>query len=418
MSKINYLDFTEYVENNRQNLEQHLSDKGLDILPNKDLSYYVSNIVNLPDASDEQKYIPDPYFVAFDEYYKTDPELKINGGEYDFCAYAAILCLYDTTYLNTPSIYGAYKIVTSDGQEFLRTKSDNSDTSLTITWDKTKDGLTTLFNIPDKLESGQKLRWIRVYWTFVTVDKCYPCYPSDSTNEPSPLVYYLVRKDSKVIPEGNSTGKTTSSINQCKYLKYVTLIPTADYVTLQYLNELPSLEYINNSRELNVTYSYGYFSSLKGSTYPLIMQTSSAESVQYLKKYLVIDDNFKDTALTLYAPELKTVDIKVSLSTLQISHTYSSTIEVLNVSYILNNLDCSYATHLKYLTVPIDFAPKYISLTYTSINKLSVLNLFNNLKDNTDGDVKRISLPSYYFTVLSDEEKLIAINKNWTLSFA
>jgi len=49
------------------------------------------------------------------------------------------------------------------------------------------------------------------------------------------------------------------------------------------------------------------------------------------------------------------------------------------------------------------------------LTKECIINILNNLKDLTDVDSKTLTLGETNLTKLTDEEKLIATNKNWIL---
>ena len=71
---------------------------------------------------------------------------------------------------------------------------------------------------------------------------------------------------------------------------------------------------------------------------------------------------------------------------------------------------------LKNLIVPLDwnFSVSLSSSSYLTHD--SIIGLLNNLKDLTGDTAKTITLGSTNLAKLTDEEKAIATNKNWTLA--
>ena len=48
----------------------------------------------------------------------------------------------------------------------------------------------------------------------------------------------------------------------------------------------------------------------------------------------------------------------------------------------------------------------------------NIIENFNNLKDLTGENTKTITIPQIIYNALTDEQKAIATNKNWTLGYA
>ena len=78
----------------------------------------------------------------------------------------------------------------------------------------------------------------------------------------------------------------------------------------------------------------------------------------------------------------------------------------------LKHVTCSVNTFGKNesaITVDFGYAPK--------LTKQSILNMFNNFADRTDKTANILKLAKYSEQYLTDEEKAILTNKNWTLTF-
>lgn len=412
MSKIKALDFAKSVDSSRESLKDILKNKGVNVAENQSLQNYVNSVAELPNAEQEVEYVPDPYFVAFDKYFETDPLLKKNGGEYESAVYAAILCLYDTSYVNF-YLYSSNKamIYTSDGQTIEITGKSGTQ-KITITWDKTKDGQTTLFDIPDKIKTGQNVRWVRLYSTYYDTVSL-PCYPTDKTTEQAPIVYQLsYSKIASKLPKSASTGKATDSLNSCKYLQYITTF--GDNVAyFGSVTDCPSLECINNFQPSNSDSYVDHLVSLKKVRNKIDYWTSYSTPSMFLSKPFISDNtniSIRDLGRITSLTCTKNIDeIYVN------GNNYL--IKSVNIQNIVTGRFYLWAFELLTLTTAENFSPTSIELLAPKLSKASIVQLFNNLKDLTNATARTITISANFFVQLTDEEKEIPINKNWTLSF-
>lgn len=416
MSKIKYLDFAKSVDSSRENLKDILKSKGVDVAENQSLQTYVNNVTDLPDKEQEQEYIPDPYFVAFDKYFETDPLLKKNGGIYTNVSYAVILCLYDTSFIQIDIAPSKSKqaIYTSDGQT-VDIPTTGYTQKITITWDKTKDGQKTLFDIPDKIKTGQNVRWVRIYSD--TYKLCIPCYESNSTEKESPLIYTLQYTEKyEALPIGGF-NKSVYQLSYCKYLQYITISSdSADRYFQDGCSSCFSLEYINNLEELYANDTPRYLYSLVGTKNAIKPYKTSIGIAQHLSRPIIIDAlNFEWSGW--YIEKSKKIICKNDLKRFYGNGSYNyATLETIVLQNITDYLQLD-ADNLLTLTTAEDFSPTHISLRTPKLSKASIVQLFNNLKDLTNETARTITISSNFFVQLSDEEKEIPIKKNWTLSF-
>lgn len=414
MSKIKYLDFAKSVDASRENLKDILKSKGVNVAENQSLQTYVNSVTDLPNKEQEQEYIPDPYFVAFDKYFETDPLLKKNGGIYNVVSYAVILCLYDTSFITFYlSAANNVTIYTSDGQ-IIDAGSETGTKKITITWDKTKDGQKTLFDIPDKIKTGQNVRWVRIYSTYNTV--CAPCYESNSTTKASPLVYILQYGRDSSLPFGSNSSKDVSTLNYCPYLQYMTIGASASAHFNGYCNHCHSLEYINNLEELDENNSASDLYSLVGTRH-LFRATDymSIAAQSQSTPITIVENNFRLSSV--FIKKSKQLICQNNLQYFSTSNpAYNATLIAINLKNITADFNLS-AYNLLTLTTAEDFSPSYISLIAPKLSKASMVQLFNNLKDLTNEKARTITISSSFFVQLTDEEKEIPVKKNWTLSF-
>lgn len=428
MSKIKYLDFAKSVDLSRESLKDILKNKGVNVAENQSLQTYVNNVIELPDKADKPDYIPDPYFAAFDKYYETDPLLKKNGGIYTDARYAVLYCTYDTTYIRVSiSSSVTTKIYTSDGQEITPTTSN-----VNITWDKTKDGQTTLFDIPDQLQNGAKVRWIRIYSTARLYE--YPCYPTNSTSNSSALVYYLAYSNNAYATFCSSSGKDAMALNNCYNLKYLTLsAPNANInktnmtstAILYYIYNCYSLECINNLQELQIAASSGAADSLyalKKINKTIYPSTESIKPMSYLAEIVTIKSQWNNYSLNMNMDKVKHLIFAESVDYDRCQIYPNSNLEILEFQKSLGRTTLSVTgggcSNLHSIIIPEDFLAGSIDISGAgNLTKASVLQMMNNLKDLSAETARTLTLSIPTFASLSNEEKAIAINKNWTLSF-
>lgn len=413
MSKIKYLDFAKSVDSSRENLKDILKSKGVDVAENQSLQTYVNNVTDLPDKEQEQEYIPDPYFVAFDKYFETDPLLKKNGGEYENATYAAILCLYDTSYISF-YLYSSDKamIYTSDGQ-IIEVTGKSGTQKITITWDKTKDGQKTLFDIPDRIKTGQNVRWVRLYSTYTSTSYSLPCYPTDKTTEQSPIVYQLsYSRLCSTLPTSTSSGKQNYGLNSCKYLQYITTF--GDSVkSFGSISDCVSLECINNFQPSNSNNIPASLNLLKKVRNKIDYWANYPTPLIYLSKPLTIDN--ADVSIT-YLEKITSLTCTKNVRSVDNSKD-NYFLKSVNIQNITSSAFRLYAYELLTLTTAEDFSPTYIKLDTPKLSKASMVQLFNNLKDLTNEKARTIEISANFFVQLTDKEKEIPVKKNWTLSF-
>lgn len=90
--------------------------------------------------------------------------------------------------------------------------------------------------------------------------------------------------------------------------------------------------------------------------------------------------------------------------------------ELIINSSVLTSCNISYNTGLRKITVPIDWNVAIHLSSSSLLEHDSIVNLLENLKDLTGETAKTLKLGSVNLAKLTDEEKAIATNKNWTLS--
>lgn len=438
MARIKAVDFAKDVDDNRKRLQNILRNKGVNT---KDVSLRetVSNVNLLPDYSEPiSDYVPDPYFIKFDEYYKTDPLLTSNGGSYDECFYAVILPLYDTTAIRqSGTTYAPELLITSDGQTLELTSTK----TMTITWDKSKDGQTTLFDTPDKLKDGRNVRWIRLYRNYNAGYSLHAIngYSGNESDTVRPLVYALCRTSRQLMYAINLESQCLYP-NEMRYLEYVTL----DVGEASLINPScsafggPNLKFINNlTTEIYWNFNVGDISisnftipcpdittfrmripvtDIRGSYFGYSSITSKVLNIYGVGSSSSITSDFLGNVfstvevLNCYIPvRITSMGSIYSLKELN----YLGLVEAVEFSIKnmarLETLHCSSANSLLPRSIEILNCPR--------LSKDSIINLFQCLGDLSTLVSRTCKIPYRFEDLLTDEEKQIAINKNWTLTF-
>ena len=422
MGDIKILDYAKSVESSK--------NFGVDILNNKNvLSSYkdslhsvISKITQLPDNPKEETevYQPDQYFVKMEQDYLNDPLLQMNGGFYVSCHYMVIRADYDTTYLNLGMRnYSGIKpyIITSDGQEF----KDLTAASLTITWDKTKD--------IDTLEDGTVVRWIKLYRQYELSNYQYPCYPENSTTNPSPLVFTLIDSNTEMSPQGGDS--TVQSLGSCKYLQYIIFgksIHKFNSTNYAICKQNLRLECIKSYNPLSIVGRFVGNGCKNLKFIPKIISIEGGNTCIYSGNFKTLDlrevyIDYTTSIFSYVSSELENTFLKIENVLLDYEYQRFTGFSSLFIKHLFipkskyGNTITITAPQATTLNTPTEFNNS-LTLRYTTrLEKQSILRLFNNLKDLTGETNKTLSLSNQFNFDLTEEELAIATNNNWTVTF-
>ena len=266
MAKIDALDFTKYVESNRQIAIDILKAKNVDIEKTSSLSNIVNKINYLPDRpvpDDEYFGYPQEYKALLEDY-ENDPLLTRNGGEYTKCVFYGLENRYDTTYLYLSSVTSNCRIITSDGQDITQLT-----TNFMITWDVSKD-LTR--------ENGNGWRWIKLYYSGTNANApTSGCYPDMTTDYLSPLFFLLIDGWSVAGSVNNvHWGSIKNSPIECLVIGYNTnsIHFGSTSVNTENYNKITYLEHINNLKYFK-SYSNQTCALTSSFNYPIILKSGS-----------------------------------------------------------------------------------------------------------------------------------------------
>lgn len=156
-----------------------------------------------------------------------------------------------------------------------------------------------------------------------------------------------------------------------------------------------TLQYINNLSKIKATnIKIEYCNSLQSIELPITAQTVGLSGINYITE-LTIPEN-----VTFFGTD-----------NTRLERLYINTNKITTL-----NFSSGSSPYLKIITVPIDFNCVINLSKSVLLEHESIVALLENLKDLTGETAKTITLGSTNLAKLTDEEKAIATNKNWTLA--
>lgn len=427
--------FTRYVKNCKDNLYNTLKENKAQPTPNDTLSTLVGKVNNITAVypTYPQYYERDPGLPNIDELFDSDPLRKVNGGEYQGCAY--FICLLDENnkvgiynMYNSGATVGADKIVISDGKTY-----ENITATIKEAYEVQSNGIYT---------DSEGLKYCLIKW--------YKLVPSadDSVTKygtPTNITEFIEDRITNVYSMTTATsisGVTDRSpkINYARYemsnvTKNTNTGYTSPYIAAStiVINGIcaSNLSVYTNRLILNCSIQLASATT----TSITIRQTSSSRLCEYIKlpssdvPLSVIIDNIivrelimNDTITSMtfkggpssgysFARELDKIYIGSGLSSYFTFYSSSTTyLDNMGFGIELKEVDLSENT-FSANTSAITF-----NLSNCYLNKENVLNLFNKLADRTGKTTNILKLSTYSKSLVTDEEKAILTNKNWTIS--
>ena len=125
------------------------------------------------------------------------------------------------------------------------------------------------------------------------------------------------------------------------------------------------------------------------------------------------------TAATRCGGLIEVLDFPETLKTFSnYANTYSHLLCVKTIRFnsIPTTVNWGIIYGLKEFIIPYGWNLTFPSFSYVDLNKNTILSIFENIADLTGSTAKTITLGSANLAKLTDEEKAIATNKNWTLA--
>lgn len=350
--------------------------------------------------------------------------------------------------------------VLSDGTTY----NNITATTLEHTWDSTKDIIDS---------KGRHMRYIRVYtntafnynigwqgqaiWSIWKLSTSLSVY-NNWSNDIQHAVNIAFAKDFECLEvEGNISGLSTASyayypscISTIGYPKKLVCIgQNSNYSATLLKWWIPEVEFKNCSNLNNINAWITNSNKVKFTNYTGTTLTISNHLPSYSdtsKTVIKVDtldltqcSNVTSIALAYMPVEIKQLLLPTNLTTFDIRGGVYI-LGTLNIPNTVTSLMLSNATIIRIDSFIINSIPTLVnnlwptiigstnfvipngwnislpSFSYCELSHDCIVDMFNNLADLTGQSSISISLGSYHLGLLTDTEKAIATNKNWTLS--
>lgn len=436
MAKSRVLQILEYDDAQRQNLARNLKAKNINSTQGESLGSLVEKVNSINLSLTAPQYERDPNFPDIDTLFDKDTLRLANGGQYKCCSYSIhrltednrikIFEVYNASYEYFPK-----KMVISDGKEYTNiTATINEEytvqeSGIFVGEDGFKYCMVIIY--ADELDfiNGSKItpsglcEIVNDRTCFVTSFRDYTITPD--TNPPV-LRYYRFAgtNNTKELLDEKATAASYSVSVGANYvvlegvLSMTTLYSSYAHQILDFNCEI----YVPVNTSTILTMTIGDYST----SYESISNRVDVLKIPYSEKPLAIRAGYAPTKLII-------PDNVYSYN----QYATSNSINNINDLHIGNGLNSwgrrqgnsVYAFNpygLKNVTVSegawgINTTAVTIDFSYASnLTRESVLNLFNNLADRTGMTANVLKLHAFTKSLVTDEEKAILTNKNWTLS--
>lgn len=439
MSKSYVTQFTEYVSKQQDSLRNKLKAKGLSPSPNATLGSLVSDLDSLQESFGTEKYERDPNFPDIDTMFDNDPLRFINGGQYKGCSYFIMqvdsnnkvgfgFSAIKTGTSITPHYYGE-KVIISDGSEYEDLRADWTHTVDTSGIFYGEDGLPYcllkvyrtdfyIITYQGSIKWQGLVEWIED--TSVGLHASFSTSAISGYTADNYSLQYFRYVGTNVTDENISTYWNSPMSNTSNYggytLKYFRVDSKHKFISFV---GAPLAKLVFNGEVVGVTtFTFGtsgfssypskpiYYEYLK-----LPYSTQPLTSTLYVSvKSLYIPDNYTSVQ-PYYNTGNSGWDAPMQLEEVHLGNGLTSWFNQGARLYNLKHITTSeniFGTNETAVT--LNLSNSYL------LTKQSVLNLFNGVADRTGMTANIIKLPARIKSFLSDEEKAILTNKNWTLS--
>ena len=418
--------FTKYVKDCNDNLYNILKNKKVQVVPNDTLSVLVNKVNNIDTVypTYPQYYERDPGLPNIDELFDNDPLRKVNGGEYQGCAY--FICLLDKN--NKVGIYnmyssgamvGADKIVISDGKTY-----ENMTSTIQQAYEVQSNGIYTD-------SEGLKYCLVKMYRLVASASDSITKY-----GKPTNITEFIEDRITSVYSMSSETGMSgvIDRYPEIKYARYeMSNVTDTTHTSTGSSASLSGKTIVINGKCNNTSFHMGRAEKV---LFNGVITYSGATSLTIE----ITSNNYTPTYIQL--PYGNTATFKIELTgNFDVVKT-NNTIKDLN---FVNEKSGSYDSFYTYQAVKsiyfgkniqsITNSPRYIEdidlmddafgvntsaitldFSYAYLNKENVLKLFNKLADRTGKTANILKLSTYSKSLVTDEEKAILTNKNWTIS--
>ena len=444
MAKSYVTKFTEYVAEQRNALSTILKNKDISVQGNDTFDVLIDKVRYIDKAYDHypQYYERDVNLPNIDEMFDNDPLRLANGGEYPYCAY--FLARLDSNnkvglyfYWSATSSYTTNKVIVSDGSEFDLTAT------LTQVLEVAENGIYTDSN-------GLKYCLVRAY---SLTPHNYSSYKNNVTN----VIELIEDRDTQAITpkqyvntgvqqiitdsgykyirfEFSNVGDTVASISGSATISADTFVTNGRCASTGYTLACNKVIFnhtqVGTAASTKLSFSIGGYSSNSQSYF-------GGRVCEYLK----LPKGLLPIELSLTAIIIRELDLSDNITKLSYSGGESSTysyFRIVSKIHFGNGLTAVPSVSLgstgsysdKYYfnvsLTDVTVSPNAFGLNTSAITldfsyaynltRESVLNMFNNFADRTDMTANILKLNAIQKALVTDEEKAILTNKNWTLS--
>lgn len=449
MASNKWLSDLQLLKSTTNTLREHLRDGGVAAYDNDTLQTLVGKVPNLAPIEMTDKWQPDPLWKFPDP--NGSGELKTIREIYDEDTMASsytyrgiyqIIGEYDTIDLKKALNSRTYSdtFVLSDGTVYEKITANK----LEHTWDKSKDVIDS---------KGRPMRYVRVYsgtavgyllafdrttiWcihnldsssaTQITESQYMPCecieFGSIKSTFGSLMLPYSLQK---IVIDGSAF--TNTSIPSYPYKLKELEIKSAKQINMSVSSNQYGLTFAR-FKELKVEDPSKYTNntvSIKGMSfvYPIYINNIDLSNLPSKVTTCTLQYLSADTISLPQGATNITCSSIINCKELIIPETTTSltvgschNVEKLTVLGNPNTVSISSNSNLKELILPFNFNATGINLSSSPyMEHESLVNILNNLTDLTGQSAKTITFGATNLAKLTDEEKAIATNKNWTLS--
>ena len=414
MSQIDSLDFGRFIKQQNTILTNTLKEKGINAFDGQSLARGIG-LVNSLSASNNV-YAEEPIFKSLREYYEIDPLLTRNGGTYENCYYVVVTDKYDTfRYYNTSN---DMLLITSGGHEISATGS----VSASYTWQN--DDMKTL-------STGENVRWARMYKKYAESYVPITCPSGQEADEDCLFILGDSHTFGLNYVGGISCADIRTNIREYVLGYNVQSASVLTFRKLQFLYCYTNTIIVGQGairgidERLNYRLPNNIYVNLEGNG--LFSTENTILSQGFMSDFIsrIKTTNFSNRYLiwcsyigSFNTLDFSTSEIKTFSNVIIPGNSYVVPLRKINIS-TLTSIPASFFRYLSYLETVYFYQNFNVSGLYlNSSNKISIetmLNLFNNLADRTGTTTGLIYLGTTNLNKLTDAEKLIATNKNWTL---
>lgn len=441
------------LKSNTDTLREHLRDGNVAANDNDTLQTLISKVPQLAPIESSDKWQPDPLWKFPDP--NGSGELKTIDEIFDEDSMAS-----SYTYRGIYQIIGEHDSIDLKEQMQRRTSADTfvlSDgtvyenitaTTLVHTWDKSKDVIDS---------KGRPMRYVRVYsstalnyligfantviWavhkmgtslsnSYTGYSNGYDCHAMNAPIECARII---------------GVNSMNSYLYNIKKIIWENGIINTNTANGTYFYNLKELELDSRISQINSTSTYSNAKMFSNATIDYFVAPESLTSFEVTNGantfYYIVGDFSKCNRLTTFKlqnsnPVLQKIILPNSVTTLNItggtycarelnvptsvqSLTLSSwyALEELTIPESVKTLSVGSLYGLRRINIPYNFNLSGLSLnTSYYLEHDSIVNMLENLADLTGSTAKTLSIGSTNLAKLTDEEKAIATNKNWTLS--